>query len=181
MSDLEPGSSAELANWRSWRFNGEDVETALQVLIAMDGSYKRASDALKEIGLDINPGTLSAWRNSIHADRYYELLREKGRQIEERAALRMLETVGKAQDVADMAIEQTRELLEQKNPRMDPSQAAQRMTWVMGVNNDHMLKLTGRPTQITEHRDPNEILRSLGAIAGLVKVENEAEGDVQED
>jgi hypothetical protein len=178
---IEPGSSAEVANWRSWKFNGEDVETALQVLAGVGGVYKKAERVLAEIGLEILAQTLSEWANHKFPDRYHAILRERGREIEELAASKAREAVIKAQTAQNLAIEQTIERLEANDPRVDPSQAAQRMAVVMGINNDHNLKLTGRPTQITEHRDPNEILRSLGAIAGLVKVENEAEGDVQED
>ena len=181
MSDepyLEPGSSAELANWNSQKFNGEDVETGLQALIYA-GSAPKAAEMLAEIGIDVTPSTLLRWKNTMFPDRFHELLRERGREIEERSAGTMRSLVQQIGEIEELAWERTRQMIEEGNPRIDPSQVAQRAAVAKGINNDHNLKLTGRPTQITEHRDPNEILRSLGAIAGLVTVENEA--DVQSD
>ncbi len=59
----------------------------------------------------------------------------------------------------------------------DPSQTALNASKIKNTNVDQVLKLTGRPTVITEHKNADELLDGL--MAKLGSIEGTASEDTQ--
>jgi hypothetical protein len=146
---------AVLRKWTS-----EERDQSLLTLAACGGNSERASKVLKEQGITIPPRTLRRWRESLHTERYLELSRVRGREIEEVAVVRMRETMLRAQDVQQEGLEQASVQL-RKGEARDPSAVARNAAVVGGINSQHLLTYTGRPNVISEHRSAEDILKSL--------------------
>jgi hypothetical protein len=86
------------------------------------------------------------------------------------AAEHMLNNTTRASEVLALAIEKTREHLESSRCT-DPATVARNLADVMAKSVDKRLSLQGRPTQITEHRDVNEIVRALEGMKVVTTVQ----------
>lgn len=143
----------------------QDVQRALHALLAFGGSPSPASRALKdEFDLDISRDVLKRWRDTTYADRYAALQREHGADIEQAIVRETRDLARSAALVERMAID--RAMDEILDGRVRPEQLAQialNMAKVKQSNIDKLLALTGRPQQITEHRDLDAIMRALAA------------------
>ena len=150
-------------------YTDQEIQRGLNALIAFGGSPTAASKAIREaFDLEVPVGTLRTWRDATHAERYSKLQTEHAKDIEE-AMVRDTRDLARAASLAErMAIEKTIESLE-TSTRLDPAQAAVAMSKVKTSNIDKMLALTGRPQQITENRNANELLRALEAKGVLTR------------
>ncbi|MDP8909820.1 MAG: hypothetical protein M3N47_12070, partial [Chloroflexota bacterium] len=74
-----------------------------------------------------------------------------------------------AGEVERRALQETAAQLERGELR-DASLAARNAATVKGINVDKLLALSGRPSEVVEQRDPNEILASLEAKGILMPV-----------
>lgn len=139
----------------------ETIDRALFTLARYGDNAARAAREL-----EMPERTLQDWRN-IHRERYDQIRNERILEVEQ----------GLVDDFRNNAIlsaqlhrAATLQALEQaQDGRLkDPAKAAQNASIAAGVATDKLLVLTDRPSQITEHRDGEQILQSLAAKAGVV-------------
>ncbi len=166
-------------------YSPEQTTKALLTVIACAGNLSQARKRLLSEGEDVPLKTLSAWKDS---PRYRELERTHGRAIEdelvdharrsamlaaelEREGLQAaLEDVRAARTaVADLEAERItpnayRAIMARAE---NPAQMALNASKIKGGNVDQVLKLTGRPTEITEHRNVDDFFDALYKKLGL--------------
>jgi hypothetical protein len=144
-----------------------EVKAALTTLAFFGGNTAKAST---ETG--IAQQTLHDWRAKEHRDLYREIQEREGPKLEAIAADQALEVILRSSDVEHSlldALSQVAHDPEQSKTASELAGALQRTVTSRGISTTKRLELTGRPTSIVEHRDGNDILRSLGSrIPGLV-------------
>lgn len=143
-----------------------EIDKALTVLAYYGGNSARAS---AETG--IAASTLRDWRTTVHRDRYLEITEREGPRLEALAANQARELVIRSADIEHAIIDRlaaqddeaptTKELTELAG-------ALQRITTSKGINTTKLLELTGRPTQVVEHRDPKQAAAALARRLGVV-------------
>lgn len=149
-------------------FNEEEIVAGLLAMIAWAGNASAAARALKESGkLEISAATLNGWK--ITKGIQYDELREKHRpEMERRLALEQLDTAMLATGAVKLAVAKAHERLE-NGEEADPARAAANLARVNQSATDKLMTLTSRPTQITESRGAEEIIRSLANL-GVIKI-----------
>lgn len=137
-------------------------------LVAWAGNAAAASRYLgSERHLQVKASTLTAWKHS-HAIEYNELRDKYADQLEEQLAHEYREVARYAVEVQKLALEKAQTALLSGDEK-DPARAAANISRVGQSATDKLLALTGRPTQITESRGIEEILRSL-ASRGVLQI-----------
>ena len=153
-------------------FTEEEITSGLMAVIAWAGNAHAASRYLKaEKGLSISPATLYSWKTT-HVVRYDELRDKYAGQLEANLANEMRDVARLAMDVQRVALEKTKVRLDAGEDN-DPARSAANAATVAQKMTDKLLSLTGRPTQITETRNLDEILRSLAARK-IIQIPEEA-------
>ena len=94
------------------------------------------------------------------------------RFVEAKLAEDLLQEAGSATEAIAFAVEQTYERLA-KGEIADPARAARDLSQIETQAVDKRLALQGRPTQISEHRSPDEIVRALEGMGVVKKVDAE--------
>ncbi len=148
-------------------YPAEKITQGLIALIAHGGAVRPATDALKAEGFNIAPATLTKLREANQA-RYRELEREYGGELEAIAVDAARRSLTLAAAVEQGALEQILQEMAEKRLR-DPSQTALNASKIKNTNVDQVLKLTGRPTVITEHKNADELLDGLMAKLGSIE------------
>lgn len=169
-----------------------EIDKALTVLAYYGGNAARAS---QELG--IPRSTLTLWRRETHRDRYLEIAEREGPRLEALAASQARETIiraGEAEhDLLDLLSDRIHEA-ETPEPQRDNFKSdtlyelaytawikrgsskelselagtVQRISTAKGINGTKLLELTGRPTQVVEHRDPKQAAAALARRLGVV-------------
>jgi hypothetical protein len=152
---------------KSRRYSAREVEEALLEIVVNGGNSVTASQRLAERGIEVSDRLLRYWRTNTHRDRYAELAEEHSQHIEKIILQGARENAILAAEVERKALAATLTQIEAGELK-DASTAARNAATVKGINVDKALQLTGRPTQITEKRNLQEITRSLIA-AGVLK------------
>ena len=155
-------------------YSQEEVTKGLMAMVAWAGRPTDAKRSLEETDdLSIPTSTLRSWVEGSHRDEYEEL---KGKWAHKMESI----LVGQYREVALRATMAQRKAVEEAEKRLDrgadtdPARTAAALSKVSQSATDKMLSLTGRPSQITETRNMNEILRSLAAkVPGLVVFDGE--------
>lgn len=142
-----------------------DVIRGLSVLASCHGSAVKATKVLQERGEEIDNETLTAWRRR-YPIRYADLHDKISRDLEEAGIRHGRESILKLHEAEDLALEKTVEALKENKVR-DPAGTLQRLATTRGITTDKLMTLTGRPTQITENRSVDEIIRALRARVGI--------------
>lgn len=143
-------------------------------LVAWAGNAAAASRFLaSERDLQIKPTTLSNWKQS-HSIEYMELRDKYATQMEEQLAHEYRDVALTAMAVERIALDKAQIALLSGDEK-DPARAAANIARVGQTATDKLLALTGRPTQITETRNLDEILRSLAA-RGVLEIPAESSG-----
>lgn len=146
----------------------EHITAGLMAMISWAGNAAAASRYLTREGpCAINAATLSHWK-ILYAARYDELRDKFSEQMETQLANEMREIARMAVEVERVALEKAQQMLLSNEDR-DPGRTAANAARVAQSSTDKLLSLTGRPTQITETRGLQEILRSLAA-KGVLKL-----------
>lgn len=148
-------------------FSQADIDRALSALVAWNGNFNatvRYLESLEAAGEARAPGakTLSEWARVSHWERYEQIREQWSARVEQTVANDMRDAAREAVEVQRLAVNAARERLEAGKDD-DPARSAANLARVAQSNTDKLLSLTGRPTQITETRNVNEILRSLVA------------------
>lgn len=147
--------------------NEVNLELALSA-IATCPTMAHASTLLKDQGVTCTPAKLRVVA-AQHSEELDKLRARVAPKIEAAAANNMLSTVWEAGEVQNLAIERARELLEEDRVA-DPSKVARDLADVMAKNVDKRLALQGRPTQISEHRNTDEVIRALEGMGVATRV-----------
>lgn len=140
----------------------EDVDTALLVLALVGGSSVRAQEMLKTKGLSIPHTTLQDWRSKSYPNRYNDLCTRYRAEIEGEIVNNVRALALRASQVAQHALE----LEEQRIASGDTKDAAgslRNIATSIGISVDKVMLMEGRPTQITEQRSSDDVLRELQA------------------
>lgn len=144
-----------------------EVKSALTTLAYFGGNAARTS---AETGIPAM--TLKDWRNTEHRDQYLDIAEKERPKLEAIATTQALELMmrsGEAEhDLLD-ALSTVASDPTQSKAASELAGAYQKVATAKGINTDKFFTHTGRPQQYIEHRDGNDILRSIGAkIPGLV-------------
>jgi hypothetical protein len=149
--------------------NEVNTELALSA-IATCPTMAHASTLLKERhGVTCTPAKLRVVA-SHHPEELDKLRERIAPKIEAATANNMLSNAWEATEVENLAIERAREMLEEDRIA-DPSKVARDLADVKAKNIDKRLALQGRPTQISEHRNSEEIIRALEGMGVARRVE----------
>lgn len=140
-----------------------EVDEALRVLVYHGGNTVRAS---KQLG--IPDATLRDWRLATHRDRYREIFEREAPKLESIAAQQATELILRSADTEHAIHDRLSELDNLSTKELSElAGALQRVTTSKGINTTKLLELTGRPTQIVEHRDPRQELAGLIRDLGI--------------
>lgn len=144
------------------------VDEALLALAYCGGNTRRASSLT-----GVPSPTLHLWRTSTHRDRYLTLAERERPRLEQIAVEDAISTILQAGELEHSVLDHLATRLDADDPA--PKELAelaatlQRITTAKGINGTKLLELTGRPTQITEHRNGTEILKQLAQrVPGLI-------------
>lgn len=154
------------------RRNDLDIEKALTAM-ALTPTLEAAVERLGEMSYVCNVAYLKRLRDVDFADRYQQRRRELAPKIEEQAALDWMDGAITANQVVDLAVERTREMLS-KGQVGDPARVARDLQQVATQKMDKVFASQGRPQKIIEHRDHTEILRALQAMGVAEVIEGTA-------
>jgi hypothetical protein len=158
-------------------YTTEQVEAGLHALAISNGSEKIASYILTEGGYDIPHATLQGWKKQPkHQARLAEIEATVVPRVRERMAAE-----SEALAIAYAHIERKAlDLLEPRLHELRPAELAgvqRNIATSRAISVDKSSVLRGMPTEITEHRNADEVLRKLGAsLPGLI-----VEGTVAEE
>lgn len=146
------------------KYSPEEVDKGLMAMIAL-GTSTRAHEALKEqFGLEIPADTLRSWRRTRH-DRYFELLRLHGQELEQKAIDTKRALLPLVAEGIALGVEKTIEELEAGEAK-DPSAYARNLAVVSGIETRDLLTLTGRPTEIRRTLGLEDLYRKLRETLG---------------
>jgi hypothetical protein len=144
-----------------------EIQAALTTLAFFGGNSLRTQERT-----GISASTLRLWRTTEHRDLYREIQEREAPKLEAIAADQALEVILRSSEVEHSLLDALASVAhdpEQSKTASEIAGALQRTVTSRGISTTKRLELTGRPTSIVEHRDGNDILRSLGSrIPGLV-------------
>lgn len=150
------------------KYTPAEVDKALTVLAYCGGNGRRASEIS-----GVPKATLQLWRTETHRERYQEIAERERPKLEQMAVDGAVAQILRADESALRILDRLDDALE--DPDAKPKElselagAAQRLATAKGINGTKLLELTGRPTQITEHRSATDTLRSLAQrFPGLI-------------
>lgn len=149
--------------------NDLDLEKAMTAMIVTD-TLEDAVGMLQSDGYQTTVEFLKSIRNGPQLRERYEKRRnELAPMLEGEFANDMLDTGRRAALATRLAVEKTIEMFEAGQVR-DPSRVGRDLSQISSQMVEKRLSLQGRPTQIVEHRDVNEIVRALQGM-GVLQVE----------
>lgn len=162
-------------------YSQEEIDRALSALVAWNGNASAAVRYLnaQAVGRVPTKQTLCEWARTTHWERYEQLREQWAARVEQTVANDMRDAAREAVEVQRLAVNAARQRLEAGDDQ-DPARSAANLARVAQSNTDKLLSLTGRPTQITETRNVNEILRSLVAKGVLTLPDGADEQPVAE-
>lgn len=144
----------------SRKYTAKEVDRGLLAVAFCGGNQARASRILKEQGLDISRRLLHKWVNEIHIERYFELAAAHHREIEDTIIVDMRQKVVAYGALEAQAIEESAKQLAAGTVK-DASTVARNAAVGKGINNQNLLVLSGRPSEIHETRSSDDLVRSL--------------------
>lgn len=158
----------ELEPLYAQRYEPEHVAHALATLAMCGGNCRQARERLLAAGIDVNERTLLYWKNDRFPERYRQACHDTAPQIEAQVVDFQRELAYRASQAAQNAVALELERIEAREVK-DASASARNLATTAGIAVDKVLSLTGRPTQITEHRTPEQSLKRLGQLVpGLI-------------
>ena len=157
-----------------------EITEALMALVATASNASAAERWLKSQGKRTPVSkTLTEWSRTTYLERFNEL-REKYRDKLEADLAHSMRDAARAATAATLeAVEAARQGIRNKTEK-DPARAAANLARVAQSQTDKLLSLTGRPTQITETRNLEQIMRSLVAKGVLTLPEEPERVQIEE-
>ena len=142
------------------QYSTEERTRSLLSLASRAGNVKAALRDLKEQGLEVPEQTLRDWGGSEE----YERIRHKyGHKLEEFVIAEIRERMVEQSELEKLAAQKTREALENGQVR-DPARTMRDVAAAKSQNIDKLRVMTGRPTDITEHRSVDELVKALVSL-----------------
>jgi hypothetical protein len=169
----------DLVKRRAGQYPEHIVMQALGALAANSGNASLTARQLIEDGvIDKDPttfaGVIRCWSRDKYAKQYRELQDKLAPDLEATLVHSLRNRAQQAIELQELALDKTMERLE-RNMDEDPSRTAANLARVAQANIDKSLAYQGRPSRITEVRDPYEVLRALAArVPGLIDLPDEA-------
>jgi hypothetical protein len=159
-----------MSNYLSYK-NDMDWELALSA-VAAHPTLEEAAAYLQEYhGKTCTPAVLDGFRKA-RPERYERVRRQLTPRLEQDLADGLLDNARLAATATSLAIEQTMKLLEAGRCQ-DPSKVARDLADVQAKSIDKKLALEGRPSQVIETRNTNEIIRRLEGMNVIKRVDAE--------
>jgi hypothetical protein len=168
LPDVLPGDTQLAASGPQKRalpgsnYTDQEIERGLVALALFSGNRRRASEALKQQGLDVPDTTLRAWRDKLYPDWYAELQAKIMPRIRELAA-------EKHTELADLEGEAARLILDrliaerEKIPARDLSATLRNLDVGAAVNRDKAAMLRG------ENPETPAVTRPIGDILNALR------------
>lgn len=145
----------------------EQRTRALICLASKAGNVAQALRDLKVDGLVVPEATLRGWRDT---DEYERIRQQYGYKLEEFMIAELRERMVEQSEVEKIALQKTREALENDEVR-DPARTMRDVAHAKGQNIDKLRVMTGRPTDITENRSLDELVKALASL-GIAKIDS---------
>jgi len=159
-----------------------EIDQALTAVALCSGRVSRAREQLLAAGVDIPERTLRTWVVDLFPNRYQAAAERYAPQIERLmiTQLRAGATRGFEASTAAMELEMQRLAAGEVK---DAAASSRNLATAGAIMADKMLLLDGRPTQISEQRSMDDVLRSLAAkgfIDGTATEEETADAGIAE-
>lgn len=146
---------------KSRKWTAEEVDTALLCLAVHGGRSQKAQDELAGRGIEVSQQTLCEWKLHNYPERYRYIQEHHAHQLEDVLVQNQREVAVSATAAALDAIDRVHDTISLVEPK-DLPKAAQALQTTAGIATDKVLTLTGRPTQVTEHRSADQVLAKYG-------------------
>lgn len=140
----------------------QEVDAALTAVALCGGNVTRAHRHLKASGHTVPERTLHGWVANQFPNRYRHLAEKYAPQIEKSMIATARAAAMRSFEVASEAVELEHERLQAGDVK-DAAASSRNLATTGGILTDKMLLLDGRPTQISEQRSMDDVLRSLAA------------------
>lgn len=142
-----------------------EIDQALMALISFGSSTKAAAALDEAFGFDVPPSTLRNWRY-LHADRYHELLRQHGTELEQKAVDAKRALLPLLAEGIALGVNKTIDELEAGDAK-DPSASARNLAVISGIETRDLMLLTDRPTERRDVVTPEDLYRKLREALSL--------------
>lgn len=154
------------------RYSETDREEGLHAIALHGGSYKKAAKYLEDQGNPISENTLKGFRRN-HPERYYEITKNVAPLIREKLAAKAESAAIELGDLEIKAMKKLEESLKSMEPQ-HVSQAMKNIITSKAIQIDKANVLRGMPSEIKEHRNPDDIFKAIGHKLGMT-IEGSAE------
>lgn len=152
-------------------FTPDQRDAALLAVIMSGG---RVVQTARE--LDMNHETLRSMVDR-NRERYEELQRKHGPELEARAVANLQAFVVRAEEAKYIALDATVATLESGGSK-NPGQDLKNIAVAQGISVQKVLELSGRPTQTIQHRSLAEAVARLQQLGATVNTNYDADGSV---
>jgi hypothetical protein len=155
-----------------------DMELVYAALIAYPDNDS-AIKFMEESGYEVSPAKMEVFRRGTTqpTSPYFEPFLKRREQLaprlEAKLAEDLLSEASRATAAVSYCIEQTEQMLANGEIK-DPARAARDLSQIRTQAIDKRLALQGRPTQISEHRNLDEILNKLESLGAVKSIESTA-------
>ena len=149
----------------------DQVDQCLLALAVNAGAIARTVREMQQAGIKVSERQLGEWRDKF-PKRYMWHASENAAKIEKEIIAGQRELIADAISAARKAVAVEAERIAAGEVK-DASAAARNLSTVAGIGTTKVLELSGRPTQITEVRKPEQILKRLKEIGYDVNAEAE--------
>lgn len=165
--ELEPIEKHKLA------LPAEDVDKCLLALALNGGAIRRTVREMKAAGIKVSEDQLADWRDKF-PKRYLWHSTENAAKLEKDIIAAQREVIAAATRASMDAIAMEHERILAGETK-DAAASARNLATVVGISTTKLLELSGRPTNITEVRKPEQIIEALKRKGYKVDVDSTAE------
>lgn len=161
---------------RKTDYTAEDVERALLALAFANGNASAANRSLEQQGHPVPVSTIQLW-GEREAERYAKIRDDLVPRIHANLAQDSEDLARKALHAAANTIDDYETAREEKNLKAANalSSMARNIATVSGISLDKVAPLRQRPSQIIEHRTPEQNMKRLAVLVPGLIVESTAE------
>lgn len=152
------------------KWNEQEIESGLAAVALCGGNTSQAEKVLASRNLPIPRSTLKDWVEHVHPERYTQTLANLKDNIGEYVASEALD-IAAAQTVVEKQVVQRlqAQIMDEEVPVKDLANAAQKLAQSKEINARTSRLLREQSTNITEVRDPAEIIAELTHLGVLKK------------
>lgn len=148
------------------------AEQRLRALTVLAANLGNCAAAAREVDMPVE--TLRSWKKT---DEYERVRHDYGHKLEDFVIAEIREQMVEQSELERLALSKTREALENDEIK-DPARTMRDIAHAKAQNIDKLRVMTGRPTDITEHRSLDELVRALSALGIASAPFESVEGEV---